>query len=81
MQRTPTRRAGRLLALGLLLAAGGAGCETKLVTGYEPRRLGDSPAERRAYYAGRFTAAAREAEQERALDARSRRPAVGPSQY
>ena len=64
---------------GLMVAAGG--CSTGLVTGYQPRRLGDSPAARRAYYAGKFTPEARAAEQERAEELRSRAPtpgAVGP---
>ena len=53
------------------------GCDTGLVTGYEPRRLGDSPAARRAYYAGKFTPEARAAEQERAEELRNRRPVTG----
>lgn len=51
-----------------------AGCDTKLVTGYQPRRLGDSPAARRAYYAGKFTPEARAAEQERDQELRTRSP-------
>jgi hypothetical protein len=53
------------------------GCDTNLVTGYQPRRLGDSPAERKAYYASRFTPAAQEAQQERAQEFNSRRPNIG----
>jgi hypothetical protein len=55
-----------------------AGCDTGLVTGYQPRRLGDSPAARRAYYAGKFTPEARAAEQERAEELRTRRPNPAP---
>ncbi len=62
-----------------------AGCNTGLVTGYQPRRLGDSPAARRAYYAGKFTPEARAAEQDKAEDLKSRRPTPpgggGPSPY
>ena len=59
------------MAMTLLLLTG---CDTKLVTGYQPRRLGDSPATRRAYYAGKYTPEAHAAEQERVEDLRSRRP-------
>ena len=58
--------------LGFLLLL--TGCDTGLVTGYQPRRLGDSPAARRAYYAGKFTPEARAADQERAEELRARRP-------
>jgi hypothetical protein len=60
------------------------GCESGLVTGYQPRRLGDSPAARRAYYAGKFTPQARVAEEDKAEDLRLRRPnpgGGGPSPY
>ena len=52
------RSSGSLIisVAAVVLAAGaGGGCRSKLETGYEPRRLGASPAERRAYYAPRFT--------------------------
>ena len=64
-----------------VMAVSAGGCNSGLVTGYQPRRLGDSPAARRAYYAGKFTPEARAAEQERAEELRSRAPtpaAVGP---
>ena len=69
------------MAVGLLGLV--TGCDTRLVTGYQPRRLGDSPATRRAYYAGKFTPEARAAEQERAEELRTRRPGgpVGAPQY
>jgi hypothetical protein len=61
------------------------GCNTGLVTGYQPRRLGDSPAARRGYYATKFSPAARAAEQEREAEAPARRPGSpsggGPSPY
>ncbi len=68
------------MVIGLLVSAG---CNTKLVTGYQPRRLGDSPAARRAYYADKFTPEARAAEQERVEELRTRRPGppTGGPQY
>ena len=68
----------RLTLLGACgLALGG--CDTNLVTGYQPRRLGDSPAERKAYYASRFTPAAQEAQQEKLQELHNRRPNIGSS--
>ncbi len=64
------------MIVGLLVVAG---CDSGLVTGYQPRRLGDSPAARRAYYAGKFTPEARAAEQERVEELRARRPVPTPS--
>ena len=66
----------RLALLGLFSLAL-VGCDTNLVTGYQPRRLGDSPAERKAYYASRFTPAAQEAQQEKLQDLHNRRPSAG----
>ncbi len=69
------------MVVGMLVLAG---CDTKLVTGYQPRRLGDSPATRRGYYAGKFTPEAHAAEQERVEELRTRRPGVpggGGPQY
>jgi len=60
----------RIVRTALLtgLAAGGlgsfAGCNDKLETGWEPRRLDATPAERRAYYASPFTPEAAAAQQE-----------------
>ena len=53
-----------------------AGCSTKLETGYEPRKLSDSTAERRAYYADPFTPEARAAAEERKTEFNARRPDV-----
>ena len=74
----------RRIVIGRDRGAGGVGggLQRGLVTGYQPRRLGDSPAARRAYYAGKFTPEARAAEQERAEELKTRRPdpgAVGPA--
>ena len=46
-----------------LMAAALAGCMPTLETGYEPRQLGASPAERRGYYASPFTPEAAQAAQ------------------
>jgi hypothetical protein len=72
-------RMARLAALTLVAMAMGAsaGCDTNLVTGYQPRRLGDSPAQRRAYYAGKYSPQSHVAEQDKADEIRSRRPTGG----
>ena len=70
-----------LATLTLVAVAGAAGCDTNLVTGYQPRRLGDSPAQRRAYYAGKYTPQSHAADQDKADDMRSRRPASGGAPY
>jgi hypothetical protein len=72
-------RTWKALAALAIVAAAGAGCETNLVTGYQPHRLGDSPAQRRAYYAGKYSPESHVAEQDRTDDVRSRRPSGGPS--
>jgi hypothetical protein len=72
------------LAALALAALAGSGCDTNLVTGYQPRRLGDSPAQRRAYYAGKYTPQSHAAEQEKLDEIRARRPVTGgggPSPY
>ena len=63
-----------VMTVTAVTAGAGMGCNDGLVTGYQPRKLGDSPAARRAYYAGKYTPEARAAEQERAEEIRSRRP-------
>jgi hypothetical protein len=67
-------------ALGVA-ALVGAGCDTNLVTGYQPRRLGDSPAQRRAYYAGKYTPQSHAADQEKTDEIRARKPMTGGSPY
>ena len=52
------------ILIGTLLAGMSGGCSEKLETGYEPRRLGASSAERRAYYASPYTPEAIAAEHE-----------------
>jgi hypothetical protein len=55
----------------------GAGCESsKLETGYTPRPLNASDAERRAYYSGKYTKEAVKADQEREVEFRARRPGI-----
>src|SRR3954470_18753027 len=81
----------RRITLGILLAGLAAGssvgCDTGLVTDYQPRRLGDSPAARRAYYAGKYTPQAHAAGQEKAEELHGRRPGApvggggGPAPY
>jgi hypothetical protein len=61
-----------------LIAAGAVGCgESALETGYEPRKIGASVAQRRAYYASPYTPQAQAAQQERDQDLESRRPHPG----
>jgi hypothetical protein len=57
---------GRALVIIGLSAAGllACGCSEKLETGYEPRRLGISSAERRAYYALPYSPEANAAQKE-----------------
>ena len=55
-----------LLLLGSSLVMGG--CSSKLETGYQPRPLGASDAERRGYYSPKYTRAAAMAEQDRERD-------------
>jgi len=56
---------------------GGCGGPQKLETGYQFTPLGASPAERRAFYAGPFSAEAREAQIERERGAQSGGAQVG----
>jgi hypothetical protein len=67
-----------LMGLASLLAVAAlAGCGTELETGYKPRVLGASDAERRAYYASPFTPEAQAAEKDRQEEMKSRRPDMG----
>ena len=60
-----------------LLGSLAVGCgSSKLETGYQPRPLNASDAERRAYYSGKYTKEAVKADQERAEDFRARRPGI-----
>jgi len=62
--------------IGGLLAAV-AGCQTKLESGYSPRKLNASPAERRGFYAEAFSPEARLAAEEREDEFNARRPGMG----
>ena len=44
--------------IAMIILAAGAGCYSKLETGYVPRKLGSSEEVRRGYYAEPFTAEA-----------------------
>lgn len=43
-----------MIVLGLIVLAG-VGCSTTLETGYEPKELGSTSAERKGYYASPFS--------------------------
>jgi hypothetical protein len=76
-----TARRTLIGALPLLLVFTGLGCgSNELETGYRPKPLGASDAERRAFYSPRYTRAAALAGQARDRDAdfRSRRPDYRP---
>jgi hypothetical protein len=62
-----------LVAVALLTV----GCSSTLETGYKPRKLGESNATRRSYYASPFTPEARAAELERDEELQRRRPTPG----
>src|SRR5688500_5550842 len=64
------------IGLWIILIAVVAGCRSsrELETGYEPRTLVASPAERRGYYASPFSPEASAADQERMEAFRARRP-------
>jgi len=64
----------KLLAAVALLTVG---CSSTLETGYKPRKLGESNATRRSYYASPFTPEARAAEMEREQELQHRRPTPG----
>lgn len=61
-----------LVVIGLLAGCGAA----RLETGYSPRPLNASEAERRAYYSGKYTKEAVRADQERETEFRARRPGI-----
>jgi hypothetical protein len=61
---SPRAAATLVVAAALALmatAVGGAGCSSKLETGYKPRLLGSSAEVRRGYYAKPFTPEAKKA--------------------
>ena len=67
----------RTIIVALCALAGCAltgGCNSALETGYQPRKLGAGPAERRAFYSPRLSPEAQAARQEREQEMRSRRP-------
>jgi len=77
-------KSAKRLALATALSAGfcsailsGCGGSSRLETGYQYTPLGASPAERRAFYAGPFSAEAREAQIERERGAQSGGQSVG----
>ena len=72
----PRRAALLLPAAAFALLAAGCG-SWQLETGYTPRPLNASDTERRAYYSGKYTKEAVQAEQEREADFRARKPGVG----
>ena len=60
---------------GLILAAALAGCNSATTeTGYEPRKLGMSEAQRKGLYAPKYSPEAAQAQAEREAEAKSRRP-------
>jgi hypothetical protein len=75
VRRTKAICAGELL--GLLGCLWGAGCSTKMETGYQPRSLSAGSTERRGYYASPFTPEAEAAKAKNASDARSKVPGIG----
>ncbi len=68
-----------VLATALLTGVVGslAGCESELETGYKPRKIGASSAERRGFYASPFTPEAKAAGLEREQELDARRPTPG----
>ena len=72
MHRSALISSTSILALACL-----AGCGNKLETGYQPRALGASAVERRAYFAGPFTPAAREAQLNEARETQFQRRRPG----
>jgi hypothetical protein len=59
------------------LAGASAGCESELETGYKPRKVGATSAQRRGYYASPFTPEAKAAGLEREQEIEARRPTPG----
>lgn len=59
------------------LAALVGGCKSQLESGYSPRKLSASNAERRGFYAEEFSPEARAAAEERQQEFEARRPTRG----
>ena len=85
MSRNVNRRSLTVVIIALTGTATSAGlnsgCSSALETGYEPRKLGAGPAERRGFYSPRFSPEARAAQAERAEGGGGgidRRPTLGP---
>lgn len=67
-------RAGMVVVLGLLLL----GCAPSTTeTGYEPRHLGMSDAQRRGLYAPRYSLEEAQAQADREQEAKRNRPTIG----
>jgi hypothetical protein len=62
--------------LGAALLVGGCGSSTT-ETGYEPRKLGLSEAQRKGLYAPQYSQEQAQAQAERQQEMRSRRPGLG----
>ena len=70
---------GKLAAailMGAALTGGGCGSATT-ETGYEPRKLGLSEAQRKGLYAPQYSQEQAQAQAERERDMKSRRPGLG----
>lgn len=75
--RISAPRGRRPLTVGLVALAVLAGCgSARLETGYTPRPLNASDSQRRAYYSGKYTKEAVQADQERETEFRARRPGL-----
>lgn len=70
------REMAAALLLGAALLVGGCGSSTT-ETGYEPRKLGLSEAQRKGLYAPQYSQEQARAQAEREQEMRSRRPGLG----
>ena len=77
-----TRSLSVLILVSAFALASSTGCSNKLETGYEPRQLGVTSAERKGYYASPYTPeAAAAGRSQQAEDYHSMRRPGGPRQY
>lgn len=67
----------RMSWLALACVGLNAGCKTAMETGYQPRSLSASPAQRRGYYASPFSPEAEAAAKDKGTDQRGARPSFG----